>query len=374
MSAGKESVDSVLQLARLALSGKREDLVLYVKRLSRNFRLSNPLLAESLSELLEDAQANHESFKRENESFLPYDSDSKLSLIRMEFPVKLETDPIWSDSVRSAITQIVDERKQGSLLRDSRVPPTRTALFVGPPGVGKTMSAKWLARELNVKLLTLDLSAVMSSFLGKTGVNLRQVLDYSKSERCILLLDELDSIAKKRDDSLEVGELKRLVTVLLQEIDEWPENNLLIAATNHADLLDPAVWRRFEFIVEFDMPESDQVEVAVRKYFGERFQELGDWLSIYATTFQHSSFSDIERDVKKVIRASIIQSTSLIDIVEQRFEASMKTISHEKKREIALRLSEMGYPTRRVQELTGISRATTLKDRNAAPKKKGVSR
>ena len=97
--------------------------------------------------------------------------------------------------------------------------PTRSALFTGPPGVGKTLAAKWMARELGQPLAILDLSAVMSSFLGRTGSNVRAVLDFARDRRCILLLDEFDAVAKRRDDTSEIGELKRLVTVLLQEID-----------------------------------------------------------------------------------------------------------------------------------------------------------
>ena len=88
--------------------------------------------------------------------------------------------------------------------------------------------------------------------LGRTGANLRQVLDYAKQTPGVLLLDELDAVAKRRDDDAEIGELKRLVTVLLQEIDDWPPGNLLLAATNHPELLDPAAWRRFEAVLEFE--------------------------------------------------------------------------------------------------------------------------
>jgi hypothetical protein len=111
--------------------------------------------------------------------------------------------------------------------------------------LGDTLAARVLARTLGRPLLILDLAAVMSSFLGRTGGNLRHVLDYAKSIECVLLLDELDAIAKRRDDAGEIGELKRLVTVLIQEIDDWPSSGLLVAATNHPELLDPAIWRRF---------------------------------------------------------------------------------------------------------------------------------
>ena len=152
---------------------------------------------------------------------------------------------------------VAEHSRVGDLLR-AGLSPTRTALFIGPPGVGKTLGDGWLARELHRPLLTLDLSAVMSSFLGRTGANLRHVSDYAKGVPCIMLLDEIVAIAKRRDDSQEVGELKRLVTVLLQEIDDWPSGGLLIAATNHSDLLDPAVWRRFETQIAFQFRRVKQ--------------------------------------------------------------------------------------------------------------------
>ena len=127
--------------------------------------------------------------------------------------------------------------------------PTRSAIFVGPPGVGKTLTARWLASQLGVPLYVLDLTAVMSSLLGRSGTNLRAALDFAKRSPCVLLLDEIDAIAKRRSDDTDIGELKRLVTVILQEVDEWPATGLLLAATNHAELIDPALWRRFDLVI-----------------------------------------------------------------------------------------------------------------------------
>jgi SpoVK/Ycf46/Vps4 family AAA+-type ATPase len=126
-----------------------------------------------------------------------------------------------------ALDQILSERRREEELFKQGLSPTRSIIFTGPPGVGKTLAARWVARELQRPLLTLDLSAVMSSFLGRTGANVRHVLDYAKTVNGVLLLDELDSIAKRRDDATDVRELKLLVTVLLQEIDDGPATGLL---------------------------------------------------------------------------------------------------------------------------------------------------
>src|SRR2546427_8279310 len=105
----------------------------------------------------------------------------------------------------------------------------------------------------------------MSSYLGKTGANVRAVLSHAQEQPCVLLLDEFDAIAKRRDDDSDVGELKRLVTVILQTIDDWQPTSLLVAATNHSDLLDPAVWRRFDVTLQFDLPNHKQRTALDRK-------------------------------------------------------------------------------------------------------------
>lgn len=187
----------------------------------------------------------------------PVDADSRLKLLRETYPVVLPTHPVWAPAVTEALVRVVAEWQGAARLREAGLVPTRSVLISGPPGVGKTLAASWLAMELNVPLLTLDLATVMNSFLGKTGQNLRLVLNHAMSTPSVLLLDEFDAIAKRRDDDSDVGELKRLVNVLLQAVDNWSGESLLVAATNHPDLLDPAVWRRFDLSVAMGNPEPD---------------------------------------------------------------------------------------------------------------------
>ena len=181
--------------------------------------------------------------------------------MRIEESPVLPNEPVYEDVVLETISRLINERQSIKSLLEAGLESTTTTLFTVPPGVSKTLADRWIARELGRPLLILDLSAVMSSYLGRTGSNLRHVLDYAKSLDCVLLLDELDAIAKRRDDSSEIGKLKRLVTVLLQQLDDWPSAGLLIAATIHADLLDHAVWCRFEELVKFGVPQQDTVKV-----------------------------------------------------------------------------------------------------------------
>ena len=272
----------------------------------------------------------------------------------------LEAEPIWTADVESALRQVITERSRVEELSAQGLVPTRSLIFTGLPGVGKSLAARWIARELKRPLLTLDLSAVMSSYLGRTGSNIRHVLDYAKGVDGVLLLDELDAIAKRRDDASDVGELKRLVTVLLQEIDDWPSSGLLIAATNHPDLLDPAVWRRFELRVSFPMPGDDVVGDAIDAYCG-RGKTSPVWREIMALALRGLSFSDIEREVNLVRRAAVVHGQSFEEAARLMVRTRMNHLGRRERDELALRLTDAGVSQRQVHELTGVSRDTIRK-------------
>ena len=202
----------------------------------------------------------------------------------------------------------------------------------------------------------------MSSFLGRTGNNVRLVLDYAKGEDCILLLDELDAIAKRRDDATEVGGLKRLVTVLLQEIDDWPAHSLLLAATNHPDLLDPAVWRRFEMIVSFPAPDSKRVRQAIRAYLGDRVKNAELWERVLAIVLDGRSYSDIERAIVSIRRAASVAGEPLDKFLGEYVRSSVEQLSRASRTEMAhLLVGSNVLSQRQTYELTGVSRDTLRK-------------
>jgi len=349
----------LVQLARLAITGKRHDLVLYIRRLAKHYRLSFPQLAEELNSVLRQIPDSSSVLRGTFVDAIPVDQDSRLQLARPEYPVELDVEPIWDDRVRTDLEQIAIEREMEMKLADADLHPTKSALFVGPPGVGKTLAARWIAKKLNRPLIILDLSAVMSSFLGRTGNNIRNVLDYAKGLNCVLLLDEFDAIAKRRDDAVEIGELKRLVTVLLQEIDEWPSSGLLLAATNHPDLLDPAVWRRFELIVEFPMPSEAEIRKAIEVFLDGETEK--SWSAILARTFQTASFADIRRDLLRAKRNAIVHGQSSLVPLQRIVKERVRNLDRDARAEIAVDLLDRGLSQREAHEWTGVSRDTIRK-------------
>lgn len=363
MDAYDQIKDILVHTARLGLAERGQDVQSYIRRALKKIRSSDEELASRLGALLSEQSPSRGVTRDAGPSLLPVDSDSRLALLRREFPVELEVDPILPVDAGSHLHQIVSERQKLPELLSSGLTPTRSVLFSGPPGVGKTMSARWIAHTLQLPLLTLDLATVMSSFLGKTGSNIRSVLDYAKGVECVLLLDELDAIAKKRDDQGDVGELKRLVTVLLQEIDHWPSSSLLVAATNHADLLDPAIWRRFDDVIFFTLPDRHLRTRMIELAFGRDVSSIEGLLPILTELWDGQSNSDILRTVNWVRRRAALGDIQLQEALLESTGRHFKALPAPERKKAATRLAKLNIADRKISAATGVSRDTLRKYR-----------
>lgn len=202
-------------------------------------------------------------------SYAPRDKDSLLELYDIVYPDISLADVVLPENQRKLLLQILEEQKNNSKLAKHNLPPANRLLLCGPPGCGKTMTAHAIAHELNLPMAYVRIDGLVSSYLGQTSVNLRKVFSSAGSQNIVLFLDEFDAIAKKRDDGHEMGELKRVVTALLQNFDNMPPNVFLIAATNHEHLLDPAIWRRFNYTINIGYPDADQRSELIQRWFRE---------------------------------------------------------------------------------------------------------
>jgi len=189
---------------------------------------------------------------------IPVDSESRFPLIEhinlrelQELPVMISQDQ-WD-----VVNEFLSIAKSYGQLEAEGVAGSISLLIYGPPGTGKTRIARYIAQDLGLDLYVARLDGLISSFLGSTSKNIRALFDFAAKTPCVLFLDEFDAIAKLRGDSQELGELKRVVNSFIQNLDSLGPQSIVLAATNHEELLDSAVWRRFGYRLELGFPAAD---------------------------------------------------------------------------------------------------------------------
>lgn len=369
----KDSLEIVLvQLAKLFIHGTDQDIRLFIARIIRKYRnsITYPHLSQSLNKLLQDRPEGRSGVLRSGEKSSPQETDLPACLLGPSTD-KITTQLVFSEELQNQFTQILQEFKLIERLKSKGIKPSSSMIFIGAPGVGKTLSAHWLSEQLSIPLYILDLASVMSSFLGQTGLNLKQAISYAKSQPSILLLDEIDALAKKRSDETDVGELKRIVNVLLQEIEDWPAGCILIAATNHSELVDPALWRRFDHIIHFPLPNEQLILQSFPIFFEDDFSVFESFQDILTILFEDKSYSDIKREVLNFRRQLIVNDSKPEEII---FNFVQDTIIDRKKRiEIAKVMTTKSlWSQHKISELTGVSRDTLRKHTKKDIAKAGV--
>lgn len=238
---------------------------------------------------------------------LPVDMKSRFPLLqKQEWP----TEPlILDDALAHELELTIEEISNARLLEAEGLASRNAILLHGVPGTGKSLIAGHLAMRLGRPLLTIRLDTLISSLLGDTAKNIRAIFEYAMSSKAVLFLDEVDAVAKKRDDSKELGELKRVVNALLQGLDLLDSETTVVAATNHPHMLDSAIWRRFPFQYEVRVPSIDMRENLWAHYLYK--DEATDNVSVLATVSEGLTGSDIKEIAHAARKRSIITKTAI---------------------------------------------------------------
>lgn len=273
------------------------------------------LLANDLERLLYGSQMgvlpNARKLRRPGD--MPTNKDNGLTLLEERAVVREEKDIVLSDATQTLLSEIVHEHNRADVLRSYGLQPAQKLLFCGPSGCGKTLAAEVIAHSLSFPLVVVRLDSVISSFLGETASNLRKVFDYVAQHPVVALFDEFDALAKDRGDAADHGELKRSVNAVLQMLDGYRGESILIATTNYESLLDHAVWRRFDETLRFELPNLEQIKrllalklSGVRRDFETEDHEI-------ATLFKGLSHADIERVLRRAVKEMVLSGREFLE-------------------------------------------------------------
>ncbi|WAC73538.1 AAA family ATPase [Roseateles sp. SL47] len=316
------------------------------------------------------ASSAHIAFPGEplvSDKHVPVDKDSGAPLAEVigldRLPAKPPTLPLH---VLGAVQSVLNEWTHAEMLDRMGLSPAKTCLIFGPPGTGKTQLALWLSSQLGLPVILAKLDGLMSSYLGTTSRNIANLFAFANRHRALLLLDEFDSIAKLRDDPNEMGELKRVVNTLLQELDRRRTLGLTVSITNHASLLDPAVWRRFELQLELPVPDVIQRGLILERYLPPLEMSAGQ-MQLLTWMLVGCSGSEIEDIALALKKSSVLEPDTLFLERLQRIAAShsdrlhpdiRSALSSDKEALADLLLKEFGGSQSRVADALGVNRST----------------
>ena len=245
----------------------------------------------------------------------PVDQESRMNIVDVYMPEKNFQTLVFDKLLENKIKNFVNGVKHSNDLLKAGVDSQNTLLLYGTPGGGKTSVAKYIAQQTNLPLVIARFDAIVSSLLGNTAKNIRKIFEFADNKPCILFLDEFDAIAKARDDQYELGELKRVINSLLQNIDRFSKNNILIAATNHPELLDKAIWRRFNTVIEIGKPLDEEISALLHTYLKNHKTILLDdkkRTDKIVKLLNGKTPSDIRSIVNNVIAKSIINKSGTL--------------------------------------------------------------
>src|SRR5579883_2590120 len=273
--------DYLFDIAKIiegAINGDQDKIIAYANQRSDRWesegeaegaRRIRQIVSKRKTRTVGLARASKQSASDTAAMLIPVDSESRLPTGDEAHFEKGRVDLFVTPQVERTINQFLIYYGEAERLNANGVGVSPSMLVYGPPGCGKSQLAKFIASELGLPLITSRVDGLISSYLGSTSKNLRLLFEYAMSHPSILFLDEFDALAKMRDDRGELGELKRVVIGLLQNIDAMGKDHVLIAATNHEHLLDPAIWRRFAYKIHLVEPESQIREKMLAKFLSQ---------------------------------------------------------------------------------------------------------
>lgn len=311
------------QLIKSGAEGNQEAFKRASEQVIQDERAKNHhLLANDLEKILYGRRSSTTPTLSALSDRLPKDKERDLPLLQIKESVRRLEDVVLSDENSSLLNELLQEHHRAEALKSYGLYPADRLLFCGPPGCGKTLTAEVLASELGLPLAIVRIDSVVSSFLGETASNLRQVFDFISTVPMVVLFDEFDALAKERADNAEHGELKRVVNAFLQMLDAYEGKSILVAATNHERILDPAIWRRFDEVLVFESPNLEQLRrlLSIKLRGLRREFDIDD--SRIVGLFKGMSHADVERVLRRAAKDMVLSGKEFLS--ERHLQVAIK--------------------------------------------------
>jgi len=267
-------------------------------------------LAKELRQLIDDAK-NTKHLKTTRPTPISQPKGELASLLSASFPKLRLSDMVLNDEIQSRLTRIVKEQRQLTKLRSHGLAPRKNLLLVGPPGTGKTMSASVLAGELGIPLFVVRLEGLITKYMGETAAKLRMIFDALAQTRGVYFFDEFDSIGSQRGYGNDVGEIRRVLNSFLQMIEQDNSDSLILAATNHPAILDYALFRRFDDVIQFQLPDKFLATKLIKNKIASFQSSRITWKSLLACA-EGMSFADISKACEDAVKDAIINDRTKI--------------------------------------------------------------
>ena len=306
----------------------REFLSVAMQAAAHEARLGHGAIAQQLRDLIDEAKRRSSAVQSRPGQLVVLEARGELAnLLSVQTPTIRLADMALPGGLAERLKRVLLEQRQQKKLLEHGLNPRRKLLFVGPPGSGKTMTASALAGELHLPLFTIMLEGLITKFMGETAAKLRLVFDAIRQTRGIYLFDEFDALGAHRTQSNDVGEIRRVLNSFLQLLEKDTSQSLVVAATNHPEMLDRALFRRFDDVIEYDLPDAAlSAEILRRKL--AMFETTGvDWLKVLpeATGLSHAELARASEEAAKraVLMGSMrITSEALVAALHERRAAS----------------------------------------------------
>jgi SpoVK/Ycf46/Vps4 family AAA+-type ATPase len=309
------STQQIVALLNSHVDGDEEQfLSIALQIAAREARAGHTEDAERLKRLVQKARERGSTGQAKGQAAIPLarPKGELQGLVESAYPKTRFDSMVLSEDVRRRLTRIVRQQADRATLRNHGQIPATHVLLVGPPGTGKTMTAAALAGELRLPLFTVRLESLFSRFFGETAGKLRLLFDQIAQTRAVYLLDEFDAIGARRGDTNDVGEIRRVLNSVLAFMEEPNStDSLVIAATNHSEILDNALARRFDEVIEYTLPDTDAASRLLTQRLG-KFKPAPRALAGIKSLFDGLSQGELVRAADAVVRDAILEGTSKV--------------------------------------------------------------